>query len=202
MLQSALLPPVPDRVGGLRASVAYRPLEGPGAGGDFYDVFTLAGGRAGVVLGDVAGHGREVIGSTSALRHALRAYLEAGLEPREALELAGAVRESNGAAPLATAVLAVHDPDTGAVTWACAGHQPPILLGETFETLTAVSAPPLGAGVATGIRQTTVPLHPGSALWLFSDGLVEARVGDRRLERGGLQEMASALGRGLTAPVL
>jgi len=76
------------------------------------------------------------------------------------------------------------------------------LLGETFEPLTAVSAPPLGAGVATGIRQTTVPLHPGSALWLFSDGLVEARVGDRRLERGGLQEMASALGRGLTAPVL
>ena len=74
LLQSALLPPVPGRVGGLGASVAYRPWDGPGAGGAFYDVFPLANARARAVIGEVAGHGRGVIGQTSGLRHTLRAF--------------------------------------------------------------------------------------------------------------------------------
>jgi len=201
LLQSALLPPVPARVGGLGASVAYRPWDGPGAGGDFYDVFPLADGRAGAVLGDVAGHGREVIGRTSGLRHSLRAYLEAGLEPRAALELAGRVLERDGLAPLATTVLAVHDPARGTLTWASAGHPPPILLGaEADEPLTAVSAPPLGAGIATGLRQTTVPFPPGSTACLFTDGLSDGRTRERRrLGRARLAELADGLGDRLTA---
>lgn len=200
LLQSALLPPVPARVGGLGASVAYRPWHGPGAGGDFYDVFPLADGRAGAVLGDVAGHGREVIGRTSGLRHTLRAYLEAGLEPRAALELAGRVLERDGLAPLSTAVLAVHDPRRETLTWASAGHPPPILFGaEADEPLTAVSVPPLGAGVATGLRQTTVPLPPGSTACLFTDGVTEARTREGRLGRARLAELADDLGDRLTA---
>jgi len=112
------------------------------------------------------------------------------------------VRERDGDSRLATAALAVHDPKAEAVTWASAGHPPPILLGEPFEPLTGVSAPPLGAGVATGIRQTTVPLRSGSAMCIFTDGLIEARVGDGRLERARLAEMAAGLGKNLTAPAL
>jgi len=198
--QSALLPPVPARVGGLGASVAYRPWPGPGSGGDFYDVFPLADGRAGAVLGAVAGHGPEVIGRASGLRHTLRAYLEAGLEPRAALELAGRVLERDGLAQLATAVLAVHDPGRETLTWASAGHQPPILLGaDAGEPLTAVSDPPLGAGIATGLRQTTVPLPPGATACLFSDGVSAARTRKGRLGRARLAELADALGDRLTA---
>ena len=59
LLQAALLPPLPERarpgrhVGRLPA----RPT-GPGAGGDFYDVFALGDGRVAVIVGDVSGHGR------------------------------------------------------------------------------------------------------------------------------------------------
>ncbi|CAA9504296.1 MAG: Serine phosphatase RsbU, regulator of sigma subunit [uncultured Solirubrobacterales bacterium] len=204
LLQGALLPPVADRVGGLCASVAYRPWDGPGAGGDFYDVFALPGGRDGVVLGDVEGHGREVIGATAALRHSLRAYLEAGLEPRAALELAGEVLGRDPAATMATAVLAVHDPRSGMFTWAGAGHPPPILLGGEFgaETLTAAAAPPLGAATATGLRQTSVYLPRGSAACLFTDGLIDARAGGGRLGLDRLGELAENLGDRLSASTL
>jgi outer membrane biosynthesis protein TonB len=203
LLQRALLPTIPDQLGGLAASVAYRPADGPGAGGDFYDALPLSGGRVGFVLGDVSGHGRAALERTAFMRYTLRAYLEAGLEPSTALQVAGRVIGDGLDGDFATVLLAIHDPNSGSLTYATAGHPAPIIVGATsFEPVIAGSSPPIGVGEPTGLRQTTVPLVPGAVACFYTDGLIEARIGDGLLGRERLQEIVEGLGPEPTATEL
>ena len=200
LLQTALLPPVPGTVGAVRTSVAYRPSDGPGAGGDFYDALTLPGGRAAFILGDVSGHGRQALARTAFARFTLRAYLEAGLEPRTALQVAGRVIDQHLDGHFATVVIAVHDPSDGSLTYACAGHPAPIVVGPTRpEPILAASSPPIGLELRTGVRQTTLPLPPGSVVCLYTDGLAESRTEDGILGRPRLADIVAEQGRGATA---
>ncbi|MFP5362266.1 MAG: PP2C family protein-serine/threonine phosphatase [Thermoleophilia bacterium] len=200
VLQSALLPDLPERIGGARVTAAYRPAAGLAAGGDFYDAFALPGGRTAVIVGDVAGHGRDAVPLTALVRYNLRAYLEAGLAPRATLHVASNVLAPQLGGRQVTIVVAIYDPGTGRLTYACAGHWPPLLLGTETALVTACSSPPIGAGAPTGRRQTTVALAPGASACFHTDGLGEVPVGrGRRLGRAGVDEALQAIGSGGTA---
>ena len=188
MLESALLPPVPERVGSLAASAAHR-SSGPAAGGDFYDCFELDDGRAAVIVGDVSGHGREALERTRSICSTLRAYLDAGVEPRVALEMADHALPGDDSGNFATVVVGVHDPGFEAHL-RLGRHPAPIVTGPgAHAPVTDGSSPPLGVGVRTGLRQTTVPLGAGAAACFFTDGLLEARVKGRLLGRTSLERM-------------
>jgi hypothetical protein len=199
VMQEALVPEAPSMLGGLAISVAYRPAEGPAAGGDFYDVFRTADGKVAVILGDVAGHG---IGSLkhAALTHfTLRAYVQAGLEPRAALALAGRALADPSGELLATVAIGVYDSEQSTFTYALAGHPPPLLSGTPAkDSITICSSPPIGWTVPTGRRQRTISLPGGAQVCFFSDGLIEARCADAGrdtlLGRKRLADLLAALG--------
>lgn len=200
LLQAALLPELPARLGPVGTSAAYRPASGPAAGGDFYDVFGLESGSLAVIVGDVSGHGRDALPHTTLVRFTLRAYLEAGLSPRETLRAAAPVLERQLGGSFATVVIAAYDPRERRLTYACAGHPHPLLTGlDEDAAIIACSAPPIGAGRRTGTRQTVVSIPGAAAVCFYTDGVVEARTegelfGTSRLARAldGLPAHASA----------
>ncbi len=109
-MQAALVPAIPSRLGTLGVSVAYRPADGPAAGGDFYDAFVLDGGRVAVIVGDVSGHGRNALARAAHMHYTLRAYVETGLDPRSSLKLAGRVLGTDTDGLFTTVAIAVYDP--------------------------------------------------------------------------------------------
>ena len=197
LLQAALLPETPKQLGVVGTSAAYRPADGPGAGGDFYDVFALGDGRVAVILGDISGHGRQALPHTALVRFTLRAYMEAGLSPRVAVQTAESVLERQLGGSFATVVVATYDPDERTLVYACAGHPPPLVVGSgSIAPITVCAAPPIGAGMRTGSRQTTVAVPGGARVCFFTDGVTEARTAGELFGAGrltcALAEMGAA----------
>jgi hypothetical protein len=196
IVQAAVVPEVPALIAGLGVSVAYRPADGPAAGGDFYDVFLAEPGKVVMILGDVSGHGHEAVSHAALTRYTLRAYMQAGLEPRAALALAGQAMANPVCEQFATVAVGVYRQHEGTFTYASAGHPPPIVTGiPTWTSSEACCSPPIGWSVPTGLRQSTVSLPAGAVVCFFTDGLPEARAGeDLLLGRERVEELLAALG--------
>ena len=128
-LQQALLPDGLPRAEGLELAVRYLPTaEGAAAGGDFYDALKLTGGRIGIAVGDVVGHGPVAAAAMGQLRGALRAYALEGRSPGRVLQLLSRYADGVPGARGATVAYAVVDPAAREVRYASAGHPPPLLL--------------------------------------------------------------------------
>jgi hypothetical protein len=61
------------------------------------------------------------------------------------------------------------------------------------------SSPPLGAGDPTGLRQTTVPVGPGSTICFITDGVIDARRDERTLGLPRVERMVRDMGEDATA---
>jgi hypothetical protein len=197
-IEGAVVPALPEALGGLALSVTCSPASGPVAGGDFHDAFPLSRDRVAVIVGDVAGHGRQALADAQLVRHAVRAYLEAGLDPRGAIAMTGAVVAERDEPLFASVLVGVHDRSDGTLVYASAGHEPPVFVTEHGARLAPVSgwSPPLGAGLDTARRQTSLPLPEGSSVCLLTDGVTEARSEGERIGISRVISWLSALGPG------
>jgi hypothetical protein len=150
-----------------------------GAGGDWYDVFRDPEGRVGLVVGDVAGHGAEVVARMTETRSMIRAMAHAGVGgPARQLERVDAAAESLS---LTTVLYGLLDLADGTLTYSRAGHLPGVLRRSdgTVEYLYHGADTPIGLPGTSGERtEAVVSLNPGDTVVLFTDGLVEERAED------------------------
>ncbi|MGW1622089.1 SpoIIE family protein phosphatase [Streptomyces sp. NPDC002172] len=184
-LQRALLaePGQLQQHAGVETTARYRPADdGSMIGGDWYDVLALPDGRTMLVIGDVMGHGVDAAVAMSHYRSTLRALALAGLSPRRILQHADRMVADSGFERVATCFLALGDPDVATLTYASAGHLPPVWLtpeGE-IQLVPVPVGPPLGSGL--GRYEQGVTPERGGVLLLYTDGLVERRGED--IDRG------------------
>ncbi|AQT75246.1 MULTISPECIES: SpoIIE family protein phosphatase [Streptomyces] len=186
-LTNSVLPEVP----GLELTGRYLPASDHDVGGDWFDAIPLPGGRTGLVIGDVMGHGIHAAAVMGQLRTAVRTLARHGVPPAQLLRSLDAVVADLGEDEMATCVYAVHHAASGTCVIARAGHPPPAVVA-TDGAVSFLHGPPgtpLGAG-GRDFRTEEVHLPPGSLLVLYTDGLIEAR--DRDLDQG-MEQLGEAL---------
>jgi serine phosphatase RsbU (regulator of sigma subunit)/PAS domain-containing protein len=176
-LQRAITPrtAVPVPTPGLDVAARYRPA-GPGSlvSGDWYDTVPLPGGQIFLAVGDIAGHGIDAVTGMVALRNCLRGLAITGAGPAELLDWLNKIAYHLTDGIIGTAVCGLFDPQTRSLRWARAGHLPPVLIRDgTAEILPLPEGVLLGADPDADYREATLPLQPGDALVLFTDGLIE-----------------------------
>lgn len=173
-LQASMLPSARDR-----ATVAARYLPAAGrlaVGGDWYDVIDLDDHRRALVVGDCVGHGIGAATVMGQLRSAARAMLVANQRPAEVVSGLDLFAAQVDGALAATMMCAIFDRQTRVLTYARAGHPPPLLVGDNGgRWLDDDGGPPLAFCGGIERPEFCVAIDDEELIVLYSDGLVERR---------------------------
>ena len=183
--QRAVLRPLPQQLGPLELGVVYLAAAADAkVGGDLYDVAITPHGIR-LIIGDVRGKG---LGAVEVAADVLGMYREVTHEVHTLQELArrldaGLARRWGQYEEFVTALLVEIDPDAGRLSIYSCGHPPPLLISEDGVAILEVPAPapPLGLltlGDSSGAARS-LPFKPNDQLLLYTDGVSEARDGDR-----------------------
>ena len=180
-LQRSVLPDSLPKISGLDLAVRYLPgTAGVDVGGDWYDAFELDGGRVGLVIGDVVGHNLNSASVMGQMRQLLRAYAVDAMQPADVLQRTARAQARLLPDALATVIYALLDPATGQLSYANAGHPPPVWASTSGQTGYLDDASGVMLGVP-GEAEFTVghrTLDPGTSLLFYTDGLIEDRGRD------------------------
>jgi serine phosphatase RsbU (regulator of sigma subunit) len=128
-----------------------------------------------LAVGDVAGHGIKAASVMGQLRNALRAYVFDGYPPAEAMHRLDGLLAASVEGVYATAVHVALDPRSGELRWSNAGHPPPVVVDEAGARFLEPAHELLLGGASPAYVEHRDVLPPGGTLWLYTDGLVEAR---------------------------
>ncbi|MEU0049540.1 fused response regulator/phosphatase [Streptomyces sp. NPDC006184] len=196
-LERGLLPtPLLDG-SGLRFAARYRPGRSRALlGGDFYDAVRTPDGTVHAMIGDVCGHGPDEAALGVELRIAWRALTLAGLCGDQLLNTLQQVLEHERADEEIFATLCTVDiaPDGRRAGLCLAGHPAPLIArpGRPARLLPYENNGP-ALGLLPGARWPRMQVELGAewSLMLYTDGLIEGRVGadGDRLGQDGMVEM-------------
>ncbi len=176
-LRYALTPPALTPLPGVDAAALFLP-SAHGIGGDFYLLTNGPDGLCVAVVGDVVGHGPQAANLATFTRASIASFAANSINPAEVLRLTNQVireRPAARASEFVTATCVVLDPSTATLTWANAGHPPPIHLDQCRELTTEPVSAPLGVVQTPAITSGTLALGNAEGALIYTDGLIDAR---------------------------
>jgi integral membrane sensor domain MASE1/anti-sigma regulatory factor (Ser/Thr protein kinase) len=187
-LQTAFLPEHLPQRRGVRCDVLYIAAEREALiGGDWYDAFDLPDGRVAFSIGDVTGHGLDAAVAAARLRRSIFAAAHETADPAEILTKADQVLGSRHEAPV-TALVAILSRDLSTLSYASAGHPPPIVAApRTAARLLTHGGFPFGIGIPIASETHSVALESDAAILFYTDGLTEFKRDIERTERAVLR---------------
>jgi len=177
-IQLSLLPRGCPQVPGFAFAAGYRAANE--VGGDLYDFIVQPDNRAKVhiVIGDVTGKGVPAALYMAVSRTLMHTYALDGSSPAEALRRVNDFILHDAASPLLlSAFYGVLDADSGRLTYASAGHNPPLWLHPNTGEVEPLEARGLLLGAFREFvgDEHAIVLAPGDFVVFFTDGITEAR---------------------------
>jgi len=175
IVQRALLPQIAPDIPGMEVSAFSRPAEI--VGGDYFDFFQYRDGAHGIVIADIPGHGVSAGMLMSSLQTAIRTMAPETEIPSEILERINRFYIHNiNFTTFVTVFLARFDPLTRILTYASAGHNPPLIVREKGGEVLWLkpTAPAIGLSEEFHPQMESVTLERGDVLFLYTDGVTEA----------------------------
>ena len=146
-------------------------------GGDFYDFYFVDEDTLAFLIADVSGKGIPAAMFMMTSKTLLKSYAESGMSVDEVFTSANEkLCEGNEADMFVTAWMGLLNVKTGLLTFANAGHNPPLVRHGDGSFTYLKSRPGLVLAGMDGIRyrKNEFQLSPGDMLYLYTDGVTEA----------------------------
>jgi serine phosphatase RsbU (regulator of sigma subunit) len=189
-LAPAELPDLPD----LDAAAAFVPSE-LGVSGDFYLLTNGPDGSTVAVVGDVVGHGPAAARLATFIRARFAAFAANTSDPAELLALTNTalIDRPGRHEELVSAVCLRLRPGEETVSWARAGHPPPLRLPTLEELPGDGSTFLLGVEEGLSLQNVESSLEDADGLVVYTDGATDVRQGREMLGLEGLRGVLAPL---------
>jgi serine phosphatase RsbU (regulator of sigma subunit) len=175
-IQQTLIPHALEPLPGYEMKTFYQPFRD--VGGDYFDVIDLLCGRTLLTVADVSGKGMAAALLAANIQALVRSIASVEAEP---LALARQINQHlsryTPTESFATAVFLLLHRDSGELTYANAGHNPPIIFAHGAMKLLEPTGMPLGLFNDSKYEAKTATLCSGDSLLLFTDGLTDSIAG-------------------------
>jgi sigma-B regulation protein RsbU (phosphoserine phosphatase) len=176
IIQRSLLPEPIPLIGQTKVAVSYETFDK--AGGDLYDIHQIKPDLWALLIADASGHGPAAAVMAAMLHGLIRGYFRQPCGPAELLSHANQyLCQKRIGDSFVTAFLGFYDSARLEMTYASAGHHPPLIKRPGSEIalhLNDANDLPLGIDPATRYEQGNVRLQPLNTLLLYTDGVPEA----------------------------
>jgi serine phosphatase RsbU (regulator of sigma subunit) len=189
-IQRRILPETAPEVPGLQLAGFNAPCRT--VGGDYYGFVSYPSGRVGLALGDVSGKGMAAALMVMAFEARLRVLVEDTENPATLVVRLNKITCANCPSNrFITFFFSVLDPATGNLSFANAGHNPPIVVRTSGEVeMLDGGGPVLGVLPIAPYSEQQARLGPGDLLVVYSDGVTEAaNLGDEEFGEERLIEV-------------